>query len=180
MRLNLVFQLFVQLNKAEEPVCIALNMANGNKVVNLFFSVINSLANGKFWYAIMVAFPFIFGKEALIAVFQMIIVGLFCLPVYKYIKNKSRRYRPYITCDHIICTIKPLDKYSFPSGHTMNAVAFTIILCNFRPEFGAVLIPFTLLVALSRVVLGHHYPSDVISGAFVGTIIVASFNLIWF
>lgn len=62
----------------------------------------------------------------------------------------------------------PLDRYSFPSGHTLHAVCFTGIACAYQPLFAWVLVPFALLVALSRLVLGLHYPSDVLAGALIG------------
>jgi undecaprenyl-diphosphatase len=65
----------------------------------------------------------------------------------------------------------PLDRYSFPSGHTLHAVSFTMVLCGYFPVMIWVLLPFTLLVALSRMILGLHYPSDVLAGAFIGAML---------
>ena len=54
---------------------------------------------------------------------------------------------------------------SFPSGHTLHAASFTILALSSFPELGWLLVPFSSLVAVSRVVLGLHYPSDVAAGA---------------
>ena len=62
----------------------------------------------------------------------------------------------------------PLDRYSFPSGHTLHAVSFTWQACAHFPELAWVLLPLAALIAGSRVVLGLHYPSDVLAGAAVG------------
>jgi undecaprenyl-diphosphatase len=62
-----------------------------------------------------------------------------------------------------------LDRYSFPSGHTLHAVALTLVVTTTYPAFAWILVPFTLLVATSRVVLGLHYPTDVVAGAGLGT-----------
>ncbi|MFP4516233.1 MAG: phosphatase PAP2 family protein, partial [Desulfovibrionales bacterium] len=65
----------------------------------------------------------------------------------------------------------PLDWYSFPSGHTLHAVSFTIVVMAYFPVLGLVLIPFSVLIALSRLVLGLHYPSDVLAGSCIGAMV---------
>jgi undecaprenyl-diphosphatase len=67
-----------------------------------------------------------------------------------------------------------LDRFSFPSGHTLHAVAFTLIACAYYPALWVILVPFTLVTAVSRVALGLHYPSDVLAGAALGALIAAA------
>jgi len=64
--------------------------------------------------------------------------------------------------------VAPLDEFSFPSGHTLHAVTFTIIALAYAPLLAPLLLPFALLVAASRVVLGLHYPSDVLAATLIG------------
>ena len=71
----------------------------------------------------------------------------------------------------ITCNARPLDQFGFPSGHPLHAVAFTAIAIAYYPRLAFLLIPFTFLVALSRMVLGLHYPSDVLAGAAIGAAI---------
>ena len=68
-----------------------------------------------------------------------------------------------------MCT-PPLDEFSFPSGHTLHAVAFWVMLSAYYPGLSWPLGIFALLVALSRVILGMHYPSDVAVGASIGAL----------
>jgi undecaprenyl-diphosphatase len=70
----------------------------------------------------------------------------------------------------------PLDLYSFPSGHTLHAVSFTLVVIHFLPMLLWLLLPFAILVAMSRVVLGLHYPTDVIAGVVLG-FLVSRFGL---
>jgi undecaprenyl-diphosphatase len=78
------------------------------------------------------------------------------------------RERPYIGLIGIDCAMPPLDRYSFPSGHTLHAVGFTTVAVTAFPALAALLVPFAVLVAASRVILGLHYPTDVLAGAAIG------------
>jgi undecaprenyl-diphosphatase len=106
----------------------------------------------------------------------MAVVGFTGVALYKYLKSRLVRERPYISLAGIVPGTKVLDRYSFPSGHTLHAVSFTILAVTSFPELGWLLVPFASLVAASRVVLGLHYPSDVVAGAIVGAAL-ASFSM---
>jgi len=110
---------------------------------------------------------------------RMIGVGLVNLLVYKIIKRWIARPRPYRTCPGIRACARSLDEFSFPSGHTLHSVAFSLILTVYYPVLGLFVWPLTILIAVSRVILGLHYPSDVIVGALIGGATAAiSFNLL--
>ena len=109
----------------------------------------------------------------------MIGVGLVNLLIYKIVKRWIARPRPFRTCPGIRECARSLDEFSFPSGHTLHSVACSVILTAYYPVLGLIVWPLTLLIAVSRVVLGLHYPSDVIVGAFIGAATAAvSFNLL--
>src|SRR5207253_1283157 len=78
------------------------------------------------------------------------------------------RERPFITHTAIDPAAAPLDRYSFPSGHTLHAVSFAWQASAHFPELAWVLLPLAALIAGSRVVLGLHYPTDVVAGAAIG------------
>ena len=65
----------------------------------------------------------------------------------------------------------PLDRYSFPSGHTLHAVCFTWQAVAHFPELAWVLVAAATLIALSRVILGLHYPTDVVAGGTIGALL---------
>ena len=58
-----------------------------------------------------------------------------------------------------------------PSDHTLYAVAFTTVASAGDPQLVWLLVPFTLLIALSRTVVGLHYPADVTTGGSLGAFV---------
>ena len=79
-----------------------------------------------------------------------------------------------MTHGDIVCGAAPLDRYSFPSGHTLHAISFTVFYGTYEPMMLVVLAPFAALVAASRIILGLHYPSDVLVGGTIGAAIATA------
>src|SRR4030095_7930362 len=98
----------------------------------------------------------------------MAAVGVIGVALYKYLKSRLVRERPYISLAGITPGTRALDRYRFPSGHTLHAVGFTTLAVASFPELAWLLVPFATLVGASRAVLGLHYPSDVAAGALIG------------
>lgn len=147
-------------------------------VVRLFAAV-SRIGDGWLWYAVVVSLPWIGGAIGASASVRMIAVGIVDLAVYRIVKRWIARPRPFRACPGIRECARSLDEYSFPSGHTLHSVANSLILTVYYPRLAFVVWPFTGLVAVSRVVLGLHYPSDVIVGALIGAITAGlSFNLL--
>ena len=149
-------------------LCGFFNRACHYNVIKQIFSVVSRLGNGIFWYVLMLLLPIFYGTGAVLVVAQMIIAGLSGTLVYLYLKKRTERLRPYVVNESIKLGTPPLDQYSFPSGHTLHAIGFSIIVCYYYPEFIVFLIPVSILVATSRMILGLHYPSDVLVGAGIG------------
>ena len=145
-----------------------LNQVHGKSWLTQFFAHISRLGDGVFWYGIMLLLPLMYGNRAIITSLHMAVTGLVALFVYKFLKSRTSRPRPFIANNTIIRCAPALDEYSFPSGHTLHAVAFSIILLSYLPQWFWVVVPFSILIALSRPILGLHYASDVVAGAALG------------
>ncbi len=79
------------------------------------------------------------------------------------------RPRPFLTDTDIIPLIPPPAGFSFPSGHSVSSFAVAFVLYQMLPKrFGIPAVVIAVLIALSRLYLGVHYPSDVLAGLFIG------------
>ena len=126
------------------------------------------LGDGIFWYALIAVVGLTGGTEGRDVATQMLMAGIVNLTIYCWIKRAVSRPRPYVKCAEIRACARALDQFSFPSGHVLHAVTFTIIFSYYYPRVGLALLPVIALIALSRVALGLHYPSDVAAGAALG------------
>jgi len=152
-------------------LCMHMNRGCRVNMVRSAFAIISRLGNGVFWYALMLLLPAFHGMDGMYLSLRMVVAGVSGLVVYKVLKSRLVRERPYINFSNLTAGTQPLDRYSFPSGHTLHAVGFTILICNSYPQLGWLCIPFAVLVAASRVVLGLHYPSDVLAGGSIGAMV---------
>ena len=98
----------------------------------------------------------------------MLLVGVLNLSLYLWLKARIGRPRPYVKCPGIHACGRALDQFSFPSGHALHSVAFTVLLVGHYPETAWLLVPTALMICFSRIALGLHYPSDVAAGALIG------------
>jgi len=160
-----------RFNHLDSSLCIAVNHTSQYRLIRDCFRIISRLGDGIFWYGLMIGILLIRGMDGVYSVLHMAIAGLVGTLLYKWLKGKTLRPRPYEVHQDIWLTGTPLDKFSFPSGHTLHAVVFGLIVISYYPQLAVLVIPFTVMVGLSRVVLGLHYPSDVIAGALLGTLI---------
>lgn len=170
-RLSLPLQ---RINRWDVELCVFCNRQSRYLSVRNLFRLASRLGDGVFWYTLMSVLLLRYQAAALPAVLHMLIVGLSCTAIYKLIKHKTLRPRPFNVYPSIVCMGKTLDQFSFPSGHTLHAVGFSIIAVYYFPALIWLVLPFSLLVALSRPILGLHYPSDVLAGAAIGTAIAAA------
>jgi undecaprenyl-diphosphatase len=93
---------------------------------------------------------------------------------YWPVKLLVRRARPHELDLGVTAKVPPLDKFSFPSGHTMNNLAVALTLSLYVPAILPFALGLPLLLGMLRILYGVHFLSDITAGALLG---VASFAL---
>jgi undecaprenyl-diphosphatase len=160
--------IMARFDVAEYRVCRHLNRGANLNWLRFVFRLASRLGDGIIWYVLVGLLPVLYGRAAVRPAIGMALTGITGLLIYKWLKRITVRERPFIRHPGITLAMPPLDRYSFPSGHTLHAVAFTWQAVAFFPTLAWVLIPAATLIASSRVVLGLHYPSDVLAGGAIG------------
>lgn len=149
-------------------LCLRFNRTSRYRAVRHFFWFWSRIGNGMFWYALAAVLPLVYGQAAWPAVAAMSAAGVIGLQLYRWLKVRTLRPRPFQVYSAIQAGAPVLDRFSFPSGHTLHAVSFTTVCTAFFPETAPLLWSVAALVAMSRPVLGLHYPTDVVAGGLLG------------
>lgn len=135
------------------------------------FYVVSSTRGGDgwLWYAMGLAILAFGGESRFAALGAAGVSAILSILLFVWLKRFARRPRPCQIERHCWATLLPPDQFSFPSGHTMTAFAVAIPLMLFYPTLTIGLLFCALSIALSRILLGMHFLSDVLAGALIGT-----------
>jgi undecaprenyl-diphosphatase len=126
------------------------------------------LGDGWIWYSVGIALLLFGGDLRFIAFAASVTAEAATVVLFRAMKRASKRKRPCHLEAHCWAHVLPPDQFSFPSGHSMSAFAIAIPLCIFYPELQAALLVLSVSIAVSRVILGMHFVSDVVVGSLLG------------
>ena len=101
------------------------------------------------------------------------------LVIYEVVKLNTKRPRPFAANPEIKAEVPPLDKYSFPSGHTMNNLAVASAVFFAVPQYGWLMILLPLTWGLLRVYFGVHWLTDILCGFLFGILSFVIGHAIW-
>lgn len=142
---------------------------SGKPAWDKFFFWVSRLGDG-YLYVVAYLMLYLFYQQGFVRIAVASAVGFSGnLFLYKALKHGVRRPRPFAGEVNIISLIRPPDKFSFPSGHTAAAAAFTVFFSSLFPLAWPVLSVLALTVGLSRIYNGVHYPGDVLAGLGLGS-----------
>jgi undecaprenyl-diphosphatase len=139
--------------------------------LNKFFTIITNVNNWYIAYIILLGISFVKGgrKGKIAAIGVLLLILLTDQVSARIIKEIFHRIRP---CNALINVITPLGcngTFSFPSNHAVNNFAAAVFFYKLFPKLKWAVFISASLVALSRVYIGVHYPSDILGGAVIGS-----------
>ena len=124
--------------------------------------------DGWLWYAMGLVVAVMGGSERFQALGAATVAVGVGIGLFLRLKRAFGRKRPCALEPHCWATLLPPDQFSFPSGHTITAFAVMVALGMYYPMMFPGLFFCAVSVALSRILLGMHFFSDVIAGAAIG------------
>ena len=132
---------------------------------------ITTLGNAGILWIILSALFLILPKTRKVGIMTSLSRILDLLSVNILIKRIVARTRPYEVIEGLTSLIGPQSDFSFPSGHTAASFAFaTVILLTMPKKFSIPTLILAFLIALSRIYLGVHYPTDILGGIVIGVL----------
>ena len=124
--------------------------------------------DGWLWYAMGLLVALLVGSDRYRALAAAAVAVALGIALFLKLKRAFGRRRPCALEPHCWATLLPPDQFSFPSGHTITAFAMASSLGVYYPALLPGLLFCAASIALSRILLGMHFLSDVIAGALLG------------
>jgi undecaprenyl-diphosphatase len=169
MQLELANSMLGFIVRRDQRLMRRLNRWSAPRWVRLWMLAATRAGDGWLWYAIGVVVLIFGGPERFRAVAAGMLAAGTGILFFRAVKKATGRKRPCTYEPHCWARLLPPDQFSFPSGHTITAFSVAVSLASFYPDAAIGLVFCAASVAVSRIVLGMHFLSDVLAGAAIGT-----------
>jgi undecaprenyl-diphosphatase len=157
-----------------------INHSLSTGFLDKFFSTITDVNKWYIAYIILAGIAFFKGGVR----GKILVIGLILLIIvtdqtgFRILKELFERIRPCRALSDVITPLGCAGGYSFPSNHALNNFAAATFISRLHPDYSWIVFIVAVLISLSRVYLGVHYPSDILGGALIGVLFGYLFSLI--
>lgn len=145
-----------------------VNQFHKNQLLMKVSRALSFSGDGYFYVVLGLAIIYFEAKNAEQYMYTGLIACFIEIPSFIGLKLLFKRNRPFQQLSTAKRAIQPSDKFSLPSGHSAAAFLIASLICLFYPAYAYLAILWACGIGASRVVLGVHYPSDILAGALLG------------
>jgi undecaprenyl-diphosphatase len=158
-----------QIQSFDTRTFLALSRHPRRHLLSRISLLLSATADGWF-YLLLIPLAMLAKPETARHILKLVLIAFVIeRTCYFVLKNTLRRQRPQQALAGFTACIIPADKFSLPSGHTSAAFLVVTLLCLTISPLFMPLYLWAAGVGFSRVMLGVHYPSDIVSGALLGS-----------
>lgn len=164
------------LEHIDTVLFLTINRSFSHRVLDQFFLI----ATEPIYYVLPVVLAVLFflktnWKKTLVvvvlAVTTVVLTDTLCDEILKPLFNRPRPCHPDLMVQGARCIAGLKTSFSFPSAHAINIFAQATLFALLFPAKSVLFYLFALIIGVSRIYLGFHYPLDVVGGALIGSAI---------
>ncbi|NRB41571.1 MAG: phosphatase PAP2 family protein [Pseudomonadales bacterium] len=160
--------MFITLQNVDELIYRWFNQFQRSLLITRIFRCISRSGDGYLYIMLGIFAMLLDNPHSKLFVATSLLAYFIEIPSFIGLKLLFKRSRPYVNIKGSYYSIEAADKFSLPSGHTAAAAVMMTMTACYYPDFFIVALLWTVLIGLSRVILGVHYLSDIFAGALLG------------